>query len=629
LPRAARPETTSVDEQRALRASQSHVVVLLLVAVSAAYVGWHLFRGWIPHDDGALAQSAERLMYGELPHRDFDDIYTGGLSYLNAAAFWFFGTSFASLRLPLFGVFLAWVPTVFYLARRFVGQYAAAAVTLLCVVWSVPNYTAPMPSWYNLFLATFGLAALFRHMEDGRARWLVAAGLAGGLSILVKVIGLYYVAGVLLFLVFRAHTVARDKAGANPPRAVGYAAFVSASLLLFVLMIVGVVRQQLHPSEAVQLVLPSALLAFLLTYQEWRLPAGASRERFVGLGRLILPFVGGLLLPVVLFLIPYVESGSVGALVYGVFLLPMKRFGFAAVKAPPLVTMIACVPLAVVTLLVMRVRNRAAVAVAVITALCCAAVLAFVMTKPVVHRSVWYSARNLLPLLTLIGVAVLWRPREADREHPLLRQQLVALLSAAALFTLVQFPFFVPIYFCYVAPLVILTAVALYAYMRPAPRAVPAIVLALYLAFGVIDVNTEGVFALGGFYRPYVGSTRLTLSRAGLDVFPGQQNVYSTLIPILRSRARGGYTWASRDCPEIYFLSGLRNPTRTLFDFFDDTTNYTARTLRVLDEKGVTAIVMNHSPGFSAQFSDDLVAQLERRYPYSTNVGQFHVRWRQ
>jgi hypothetical protein len=105
--------------------------------------------------------------------------------------------------------------------------------------------------------------------------------------------------------------------------------------------------------------------------------------------------------------------------------------------------------------------------------------------------------------------------------------------------------------------------------------------------------------------------------------------VYSNLIPILRSRARGGYTWASRDCPEIYFLSGLRNPTRTLFDFFDDTTNYTARTLRVLDDKGVTAIVMNHAPGFSAQFSDDLIAQLERRYPYSTNVGQFHVRWRE
>src|SRR5206468_6712895 len=142
-----------------------------------------------------------------------------------------------------------------------------------------------------------------------------------------------------------------------------------------------------------------------------------------------------------------------------------------------LITMIACLPLAIVTLLAIGARNRATTAVAVLVALFGATVLAFVMTTPIVHRSVWYSAHNLLPLFTLVGTAILWRHREADRERPLLRQQLVAVLSAAALFTLVQFPFTVPIYFCYVAPLVILTAVALYSYLRPSPRVVPAIVV--------------------------------------------------------------------------------------------------------------------------------------------------------
>ena len=55
----------------------------------------------MPFDDGALAQSAERLLQGQLPHRDFDEIYTGGLTFLNAGAFRLFGISLWSLRLAM------------------------------------------------------------------------------------------------------------------------------------------------------------------------------------------------------------------------------------------------------------------------------------------------------------------------------------------------------------------------------------------------------------------------------------------------------------------------------------------------------------------------------------------------
>jgi hypothetical protein len=51
----------------------------------------------------------------------------------------------------------------------------AAGITLLAVTWSLANHPAPVPSWHNLFLATFGIAAL-RFLEDGRRRWLVLAG---------------------------------------------------------------------------------------------------------------------------------------------------------------------------------------------------------------------------------------------------------------------------------------------------------------------------------------------------------------------------------------------------------------------------------------------------------------------
>src|SRR5437879_9279414 len=178
------------------------VFLFLLCLLSATYLGMNLKRGWVPHDEGTLGQSAERLMRGELPHRDFNQPYTGGLAYLDAAAFRLFGVNLIVLRYILFAFFLLWVPAVFAIALEFCAPWPAAGITLLAVAWSVPNYPAAMPSWFCLFFATFGVLALLWHLHLMRPFWLVAAGLCGGVSFLVKTPGPYFVAGVLLFLVY-------------------------------------------------------------------------------------------------------------------------------------------------------------------------------------------------------------------------------------------------------------------------------------------------------------------------------------------------------------------------------------------------------------------------------------------
>lgn len=602
--------------------------MLVTLATAAAYVAWHLRRGWMPYDDGAMAQSAERLLQGQLPHRDFDDVYTGGLAWLDAAAFRAFGTNLWSMRIVLFAVFLAWVPVVFGIARRFVRPLTAGAVTLLAVAWSLPNYTAAMPSWYNLFLATFGVAALLRNLEDGRARWLVLAGVMGGLSVLVKVVGLYYVAGVLLYLVFRAHALARADAPADARRNTGYAVFVTAALAAFTAALVVLVRRQLHLPEILQFVLPSTLISVLLVRNEWNAPAGASRARFAGLARLLAPFLIGVAVPIALFLVPYVRSGSVGALVNGVFVLPMKRFGMAESPVLPLWTMLACVPMVALAYLARREIARRPWVLAVL-GVALALVVVVTAWSDRTYRTVWFGLQNVLPLLAIAGVAVLWRERRADADEPLLRQRLMLLLCAMALCNLVQFPYFVANYFCYVAPLVLLAAVALTTYARIASRGVIAIVMAFYLVFAVGRANRTTLYTMAAFYRPYLPTATLDLPRGGIEVPTVHAEVYRVLIPLLQARARGGYTWASPDMPEVYFLSGLKNPTRSMFDFFDDTTGRSARILAALGAHGVTAVVLNRRPAFSAPLADDLVGALEQRYPFGANVGPFQVRWRE
>jgi hypothetical protein len=464
-------------------------------------------------------------------------------------------------------------------------------------------------------------------MEDGRARWLVLAGVAGGLSILVKVVGLYYVAGVLLYLVFRAHALAREQAGPDATRGTGYAAFVTGALGAFVAALALLLRRQLAAPEIAQFLLPAVLLSALLVRNEWALPAGGSRTRFALLARLVAPFLAGIVLPVALFLVPYARSGSLGALGYGVFVLPMKRFGFAMSRVIALDTMLACLPLLGLAWLARRRTTERWVPGLV--ALGLAAVYFVAGFNGPTYRTVWYGVQNFLPLLAIAGVWVLWRARPADAEQPLLRPRLMALLCITSLCNLVLFPYFAANYFCYVAPLVLLAVVALSPYLRVATRTVVAMVVAFYLAFAVGRVNRTTLYTMAVYYEPYVPTRMLHLPRGGIEVPTYQADVLEPLVSLLRLRAHGGYTWASPDVPEIYFLSGLKNPTRSLFDFFDDTTGRSARILQALDSHGVTAIVLNRQPAFSPPPSDELVAVLEKRYPYAADIGPFHVRWRQ
>ena len=65
----------------------------LIVAASLVYLWTFVPRGWVPHDEGMLGQSAEHVMLGHMPHVDYEELYTGGLTLLHAAAFRVLGQS--------------------------------------------------------------------------------------------------------------------------------------------------------------------------------------------------------------------------------------------------------------------------------------------------------------------------------------------------------------------------------------------------------------------------------------------------------------------------------------------------------------------------------------------------------
>ena len=91
----------------------------------------------------------------------------------------------------------------------------------------------------------------------------------------------------------------------------------------------------------------------------------------------------------------------------------------------------------------------------------------------------------------------------------------------------------------------------------------------------------------------------------------------------------GANTFMRRsDCPEVYFLAGRRNPTRTLFDFVDEPRGRTARIVSTIHAHNVQLVVLNREPHFSGAVPPDLRAALEEEFPNRADAGKFEVRWK-
>jgi hypothetical protein len=617
------------------------IPLLAVWIAGAAYVGARLDTNWVPLDEGTLAQSAERVLHGELPHRDFDDVYTGGLARFDAVVFETIGTRLSSLRTALFAVFLLWVPAVYYIARRFAKPLTAAAVTLLCIIWTLPTNPSAMPSWYNLFLATFGIATLIRFTETRQRAWLFAAGVAGGLSMVVKIVGLYYIAGALFFFALDEQQTSKPEAGkAAPSWRFAYPGLLTALGLVFVVLLVYFVRGIPRESRLIQFVLPGAMVAGVLAAGEWRDPGReALPVRVRNLATLIGPFALGVALPIGLFILPYLASGSLVALLRGVFVVPMRRYGFAVVPPASLGTLGAALP----WLLLLTPRrltpsgkpgsHRLAVVALSGLAIALGALAFRAAHGGVPYVAVWLTIYYLAPCTVAAGCMVVWRwRRQPDHRSSILREQVWLLTCMTATCSLVQVPMASWGYILFFAPIAILAVLAIVTSRPPGPGVRSGLVAGFFLVFGVTAVNPNHIALWKGTYLPSDSWRRVPLSidRAGLDVSAADANLYQSVVGLLRTHSRpGGYIYATPDCPELYFLADRRNPTRTLFEFFDDTAGRDARIAQELADHDVTAVAINTAPEFSPPVDADLGASLRSRYPDSAVAGDFVVRWRQ
>ena len=605
-------------------------------AACAGYALLYLYRGWIPWDAGTLGHAAERVLAGELPHRDFTAVYTGGLAFLNALAFALAGVGMAPMRWVLYGAYVLWIPAVWYLANRCAPRLLAATATLLAAALTLPMYSEGMPSWYNLFLATWGMVALVRYLDTGHASWLFVAGLAGGVSVTFKIIGLYFLTAAFLFLVYVEHAGHdRSTSGAaggstgsdEPPRTsdTSYRAVVVVILGLLVAVVLllagrsgGVVGILYYATPTLTVV---AVLFDRLRTSSGR-PAGA---RFTVLARSTSILLAGAALPILGLTVPYLLTGGFGDLVHGVLVLPFARFERVTAPFPAPRGILAA---AVAVWLVARAPSAGDVGRRVAGAVLIAALAVLLALEGNVqlHVEVILHLGALIPVLVLAGAWSLAAGRAASKGLPNGRGEPSAplrflVLAATALLTLVHLPTPASPYVFFVAPVAVLLTLSIggHADTRLSGRVHVCIMLVL----GVIILHMNPMFI-----RPPEQTEPFALERArGIHVSPVEKSVYETLVEIIEEHGGSEYLLAIPDSPEVYFLTGLKNPLASFYDLFEDPEGRTERILAEIDEHGVDVVVINRRPSYSSPVAPDLLEALQARYPEAVTVGRFLVAW--
>ena len=591
-----------------------------------AYTARFVDRGWIPHDEGTIGQSAERVRSGELPHRDFDEMYTGGLTYLHAAGMKILGTTLRAPRIILFACFMAFLAAVFAVARRVAAPPVAIGAMALATAWSVPNYFVSLPSWYNLFLATFGVLALMRFLETRHRWWLILAGACGGLSVLAKITGVYYLAGGLVFL---AHLEQTDRLVRPDDRPSGTRAWPIVAVLIGVLLValLALLQSATDPAAFLPLFIAPLAVCSAVVWREWSDGSGALGRRVGGLLALVVPFLAGAALPIAAFVVFYWQQHAVADLVRGVIVQPQRRLIEASINPPPAAALALGVPYAGL-LMFGRHRGdrfeRAAMAVLAVL-LGTALVLA---VEPVVYRAVWAVARSLPTVAAVAGAWMIAQPLPGSGVSTAARARVFLLVTMAAMLALVQFPYATPIYLCYAAPMTVLALAALVSARPDAPRRLHLVVALFFFLFAVTFVNRSYGWNLGAQFIAYDPDGHLDLERASLMVPVEDKHTYETLVEVVRQHAAGGTIFAGPDCPEVYFLSGLRNPTRVFFDFFNPEPEDGPWMNRLVDTASLHAVVINTAPTFSPRLDESALTVLGRRFPAAQRIGKFEVRWR-
>lgn len=596
--------------------NQSRKTVILGVCIIgilvSGYLGWHYDEGWIAHDEGLLGHTAELTLAGNTPHVEFQDVYTGLLSHINASSFKLFGINLASLRIPLL-IGSTMTAIVWYLiALRMVSPVVAGVVTLTSVAWSFPNYFAALPSWYVLMTASWTTWTLIKFHETSSQRYILLAALFSGLAILFKIVGLYLVAASL-FVIWISPAKHLQAESDRQPKTNPHLILSVCLAGIFTLIVGLLIQKHLSLSTVAYFLIPlGAAMAIVLK----------SSQRFTldlkNTVRNCLLFGVTVCVPLFTFALPYILQGNLDNLMDGLLELPKARLDYAAALPPNGVWCLASIPILLLTIFENKIPRSMILPLTATIALC-GACLCMLASTPLVYQSTFVAIQCSLPAIA-VGAWYCHRKRE-------LPMPAIILVIVSACLGITQYPYSSGIYFCYCAPFVLLTLIGLIGRTTTYDKPLWLTLIVFLAAFAVARVNYTNPRLIGSRSQHFDNNRSLQTTRAKLKIESSLQQEYNSFLQIIEEQTSiNEAILAGPDCPQFYFLSGRQNPTPQCYDLFrayqlGGQSELETELKHLIEARDIQLVIHNQNPEFSKPYSPDFISWLESWGERSPSVG--------
>ena len=446
-------------------------------------------------------------------------------------------------------------------------------------------------------------------------------------SIAIKIVGVWYVAAVLLaILAWPLLDDARDVL-LPPVRIRPYAAIVVFSAVATLAVTGAAISGQPGSGEIVGLLLPIVALCIavaLLGLNAWR---DSSPIEYVGALKDAAALLTGLCAPLALFIAPYLMTQSFGDLVEGVFIAPLSRFEYASFSMPPLSTLSWAAPIVAIALVLARTTGRRRATIDVVASSVVAFLVLTASSEPS-YRILWSTTRALAPLVVVLGAAaIIWKSRlrtQIDGPSRPARGAGRRLLGARPVsirptrLLLLRSAAHDARRTCRLSP------------TRRHKRSTSCRCTSRPSYFWRATTRSAVDFVTGTSLCGGPQTAILDAERASIRVEPEEKNDYDEVLTLVARHRRDSEPIAGPpDAPEIYFLAELRTRRRSILDFLDPSGSTRGNKLiGLLETEPVGVVVLNHDPLQSPPLTPGTLARIRMIYPHGQHVGRFEVRWR-
>jgi hypothetical protein len=244
-------------------------------------------------DEGYFAEQAARVLRGEVPYRDFESLYTPGLTYLHAAVFAALGGPYIiGLRIVALAGRAALGLALYALARPLAPPRWAIVPALFVLVGIdfAPVFWWPHPGWLSAAASVFAVllvGSLPTRSPASRARYLFLVGLLGAVVFVLKQnAGVFLGMSVVLCLILQGTD--------TPPKAVSRG--LRATQILFLVITLAslwvLMRPHLDGVLFIYLIAPTIAIGLLLMSG----PVSRSGQPLRARGADLLPLSAGFVL---------------------------------------------------------------------------------------------------------------------------------------------------------------------------------------------------------------------------------------------------------------------------------------------------------------------------------------------